>query len=254
MILRNSTFNKTLTTISSVRIFFILHLKTSRQFVFRFEKDFCSWFPNLISLSVNLSLIGPVTQAYIMIYEALTCLADELNDYFKSKHKINEDKVVLSALVNQDGTIAIQGENKIVLTMINMEKETARSMGQKSMSALQGEPPLNLNIYLLFSAYFTGNNYPEALRFLSFILAYFNNKSVFTTSNTPALHSRIEKLTFEIVDLNPDALSNMWSTIGAKYLPSVLYKVRMLTFDQNVIREFRPRISNVSDNDTNKAV
>lgn len=190
-----------------------------------------------------------------MIYEALTCVADELNDYFKSKHKINEDKVVLSALVNQDGTIAIQGENKIVLTMINLEKETARAGSQKSLGSLnQGDLPLNVNLYVLFSSYFTGNNYPEALRFLSFILSYFNNKNSFTSSNTPALHPRIEKLTFEIVDLNPDTLSNMWSTLGAKYLPSVVYKIRMLTFDQNVMREFRPLISSMSDNDTNKSI
>lgn len=190
-----------------------------------------------------------------MIYEALTCLTDDLNDYFKSKHKINEDKVVLSSLVNQDGSIAIQGENKIVLTMINIEKETARNVAQKGLASIQQtDPPLNINLYLLFSAYFTGNNYPEALRFLSFILAYFNNKNSFTSSNTPALHPRIEKLTFEIVDLNPDALSNMWSTLGAKYLPSALYKMRMLTFDNNVIREFRPSISAVSDNNLSKAI
>ena len=38
----------------------------------------------------------------------------------------------------------------------------------------------------------------------------------------------------------------MWSTLGAKYMPSVLYKVRMLSIDESVISEFRPIISNVT--------
>ena len=183
-----------------------------------------------------------------MIYEALSCLVDEINDYFRSRLKINEEKIVLSGLVNQDGTIAIQGENKIVVTLINIEKETSKTIAQKSLGGFNSSsPPLNVNVYILFSAYFSGNNYPEALRFLSFIMAYFQNKSVFNKSNTPALDSRIEKLIFDMEDLNPDILSNMWSTLGAKYMPSVLYKMRMLSFDESVIREFRPAISKMAD-------
>lgn len=183
-----------------------------------------------------------------MIYEALSCLVDEINDYFRSRLKINEEKIVLSGLVNQDGTIAIQGENKIVVTLINIEKETSKTVSQKSLGGFSSSsPPLNVNVYILFSAYFSGNNYPEALRFLSFIIAYFQNKGVFNKSNTPALDNRIEKLIFDMEDLNPDTLSNMWSTLGAKYMPSVLYKMRMLTFDESVIREFRPAISKVAD-------
>ncbi|MGV2481909.1 UNVERIFIED_CONTAM: DUF4255 domain-containing protein, partial [Salmonella enterica subsp. enterica serovar Weltevreden] len=42
-------------------------------------------------------------------------------------------------------------------------------------------------------------------------------------------------------------LSNLWSSLGAKYMPSVVYKMRMLTFDDTFVREFRPGISGVSD-------
>ena len=183
-----------------------------------------------------------------MIYESLSCVTDEINEYFRSKLKIYEQKIVLSALVNQDGTIAIQGENKIVVTLVNIEKETSKSMAQKgAMTLTNSSPVLNMNLYVLFSAYFSNNNYTEALRFLSFIIGYFQVKSVFNRANTPLLDDKIDKLTFEIVDLSTDAVSNMWSALGAKYMPSVLYKVRMLTFNEAVVREFRPLISNVSD-------
>jgi len=185
-----------------------------------------------------------------MIYEALSCLTDEINEYFRIKLKINEEKIVLSSLVNQDGTIAIQGENKIVVTLVNIEKETATSTPQKGILPFTSAPPLNLNAYVLFSCYFSGNNYPEALRFLSFIIGYFQQKNVFTHSNTPLLSPKIDKLIFEMTDVNPDTLSNMWSTLGAKYMPSVLYKMRTLCFDDSIIREFRPAISKIKeDND-----
>lgn len=192
-----------------------------------------------------------------MIYEALSCLTGEIDEYFRSKLKINEEKIVLSGIVNQDGTIAVQGENKIIVTLVNTEKETVSGgTGQKfSGNVFSGSaPPLHLNLYVLFSAYFANNNYPEALRFLSFIIAYFQQKSVFNKSNTPGLDNKIEKLIFEMIDLNPDTMSNMWSTLGAKYMPSVMYKVRMLTFDESVIREFRPAISGIAGDNIPKSI
>ncbi|MBS1635991.1 MAG: DUF4255 domain-containing protein [Bacteroidetes bacterium] len=183
-----------------------------------------------------------------MIYESLSCVTDEINEYFRGKLKIYEQKIVLSGLVNQDGTIAIQGENKIVVTLVNLEKETAKNLSQKgAMTMINSTPVLNINLYVLFSAYFTNSNYAEALRFLSFIIGYFQVKNVFNRANTPTLDDRIDKLTFEIVDMSTDAVSNMWSSLGAKYMPSVLYKVRMLTFDEAVVREFRPLITSASD-------
>jgi len=184
-----------------------------------------------------------------MIYESLYCLTEEMNEYFRNKLKLNEDKVVLSGLVNQDGSIAIQGENKVIVTLVNIEKEITQKVNGKSFSSSMNNqsPPVQLNVFVLFSAYFSSGNYPEALRFLSFIIAYFQGKSVFTQSNTGGLDPKIEKLTFEIVDLNPDALSNMWSTLGSKYMPSVLYKMRMLSIDESVVREYRPAISKMTN-------
>lgn len=190
-----------------------------------------------------------------MIYEALSCLTDEINEYFRNKLRINEDKAILSGIVNQDGTIAIQGENKIVITLINIEKEitgksntggiTGGSIANKSAS-------MNINLYILFSAYFGSNNYPEALRFLSFIMAYFQYKNVFTPANTPRLDDGIDKLVFEIASITPEQLNNLWGSMGAKYMPSVIYKMRMLTFDESIIKEFRPVVSGVNSNNSVK--
>ncbi|MES2373019.1 MAG: DUF4255 domain-containing protein [Bacteroidota bacterium] len=183
-----------------------------------------------------------------MIYEALTCITEEINEYFRSKLKINEEKIVLSSLINQDGTIAIQGENKVIVTLINIEKEPAGKThtGNGSRTFSNTSPPLSINVYVLFSAYFSSTNYPESLRFLSFVISFLQDKNVFSQSNTPRLDESIEKLTFEMESVGSEKLNNIWSTLGAKYMPSVLYKVRMLTFDSLNVREYRPLISGTS--------
>ncbi len=183
-----------------------------------------------------------------MIYEALSCIVTEINAHLKSTLNLTEDLVLLSSLVNQDGSIAIQGENKLVLTLINIEKETATSTFQRYSNLPQSSArPLHINIYFLCSAYFSSNNYPEALRFISFIIGYFQQKSVFDNSNTPTLDNRIDKLTVELTEISLDKLSNIWAVLGTKYMPSVLYKLRMLVFDESIVKEFRPNISAVTN-------
>jgi hypothetical protein len=52
-----------------------------------------------------------------------------------------------------------------------------------------------------------------------------------------------------MASISPEQLNNIWGCLGAKYMPSVVYKVRMLTYNNNTIREIRPVVSGVeSDN------
>ena len=184
-----------------------------------------------------------------MIYEALTCITEEINEFFRSKLRINEEKIALSAIVNQDGSVAIQGENKVLVTLVNIEKEpTVKGNGSNGSRTLSNtSTPVSINLYVLFSCYFSNANYPEALRFLSFVIAFLQDKSVFSQSNTPRLDDSIEKLTFELESIGSEKLNNIWTTLGAKYMPSVVYKVRMLTYDSLSVREYRPLVSGLAN-------
>ena len=176
-----------------------------------------------------------------MIQEALSCLTDEINLFFRSKLKINEDKAVLSGILGADGTMAIREENKIIITLVNVERE--KTIGNNAVP--NTSLPLNINLYVLFSAYFSAANYPEALRFLSFVMGYLQQKNVFNRSNTPQLNSDIVKLVFEMENLSTERMNNVWATIGAKYMPSVMYKMRMLTIDGSIVREYRPAVDGI---------
>ena len=184
-----------------------------------------------------------------MIFEAVNFIAEEMNEFLRNKLKVKEDKVIISSIVDQNGAIAIQGENKIIITLTNIEKEISiKSGGNISVGQSFSKAPLvNINLYLLFSAYFNSNNYAEALRFISFVIAYFQSHNVFTRSGSSGLDQKIDKLIMEMANVSTEQLNNIWGTIGAKYMPSVLYKMRMLTFDDSIISEIRPVISGLDN-------
>lgn len=169
-----------------------------------------------------------------MIHDAMSAIAGELNRFLQSKHNITEEKVVLSNLVNLDGTVAVQEPDKIVMTLANMEMDKTQSNigGYKQTprgNFSKNKPPINMNITVVFAAYFTSENYLEGLKFIASVIAFFQSRSgSFTPQNTPAINGLVERLQSELITLDSRELSNFWGIMGSKYLPSVIYKIRTL--------------------------
>jgi hypothetical protein len=87
-------------------------------------------------------------------------------------------------------------------------------------------PPLKLNLVVLFAGRF--QQYDQALRTMSHILAFFQARPLFTPSDSPALPVDVERLALDLVSYGPEQLNQMWACLGAKHLPSVVYRVRMV--------------------------
>lgn len=175
-----------------------------------------------------------------MIHDAVAAIAGEINRFLQSKHNITEEKVVLSNLINIDGSIAIQEPDKIVMTLTNIEMDKSQSnVGGYKQTATGNftkvKPPVNINITILFTAYFTSENYLEGLKFISSVVAFFQSRSgTFTPQNTPALNDIVERLQAELISLETRDLSNFWGIMGSKYLPSVIYKIKTLPIQHDL--------------------
>ena len=183
-----------------------------------------------------------------MIDAAISHIAGQLNQYLKRSFDLNEDIVVISNILEQDGTVASNVDNKLVMFLINVEKDTVPFRSQnKNTTGLDRSvvsyPPIYLNLYLMVAGHFNGNNYPEALKFLSNTISFFQRRPVMDHENTPDLDRRIEKLILDIENLNIKDLSTLWSAITGKYLPSVIYKVRMVAFDSGDVRFRAPGVA-----------
>ncbi len=188
-----------------------------------------------------------------MIDAAISQIAGQLNQYLKRTFDLNENIVVISNILEQDGTVASNVDNKLVMFLINVEKDTTPFRSQSSDTtgldrSVISYPPIYLNLYVMVAGHFNGNNYPEALKFLSNTISFFQRHPVFDHNNTPELDSRIDKLVLDIENLNIKDLSTLWSAITGKYLPSIIYKVRMVAFDSEDVRFRTPLIEEIHSN------
>ena len=66
-------------------------------------------------------------------------------------------------------------------------------------SIQQVDPPIHLNLYVLFVARF--KDYLQSLRYLSLVLRFFQKHRVLDHESAPTLSDRIEKLTMELLTL-----------------------------------------------------
>jgi hypothetical protein len=185
-----------------------------------------------------------------MIDNALKVIANEVNRYVVRKLDPDQDPSSMKRVATgnvakaQDADASGSRSDAIaapgILTLVNLEEErNARNPGNyvKLNNKIEyRSPKLLLNLYCLFSI--NHSSYDTALQYLSLILQFFQHKSVITQKNTPAdnglvLDPKIEKLIFEMVSMNSEQVNHLWATLGGKYLPSVLYKVRMLTIEDD---------------------
>lgn len=120
------------------------------------------------------------------------------------------------------------------LTLVNVEENRVtrshESAVRSGTSVTYKNPEIYLNLYLLFSV---NLGYTEALKRLSLIIQFFQHQNVFTPLSHPALaDTSIEKLMVDLHSLSFEQLNHLWSILGGKYLPSVMYKVRQITIDE----------------------
>lgn len=167
-----------------------------------------------------------------MIDHATTFLRDQLNQYLKLKANILEDKV---GFIKGDNSEAVNfEENSVTLMLVNLEEERILRPADRYEVTVSnglrigGSPEIRLNLFVLFVARF--NDYTQSMKLLSLIMQYFQSHFVFDHENSPNLSPDIEKLIVELNTLSFNEQNEIWNALRRTYLPSALYKVRMIVF------------------------
>lgn len=183
-----------------------------------------------------------------MIKAALDILKTQLDTYLKSVLGPNS-YVEVSNLVTPSGE-PVSFSDKIVITLFSIDEErTLKSQGfTKSINGTTQivNPDLKLNLFILVSANFS--EYEVGLGALSNAITFFQGKSVFNHQNTPELDAAIDVLYLDFINHSEDEQYDVWNKIGAKYQPSVIYRVRMLTIQANFALENRVDIETMKVN------
>lgn len=168
--------------------------------------------------------------------QAISFLSETLNRHLKNQFGLDEDRVRIGRLINQDGTIPAENNNKLVFSFVNLTQETIKAfssnqMGFTSRGYQKNQTPLYLNLEILVAAMFDDEN--ESLKFLSGAVEFFHENAFLEKSAQPGMPENVDKITLEIVNLSLQDADAMWSAIGAKAMPSVLYKVRVISINSS---------------------
>ena len=171
-----------------------------------------------------------------MIHVVLSSVVATLNEFIRNELNLQEDVVILTNAVDLSGNLNSQIDNKLCVFLQNLDEERViRNGGYQSYAG--SNPPKHFNLHVMFVANFPDPNYLEALRYISLVLEFFQGTQVFDKFNLPTLSTNVEKLSFEFVNFTFDELNSVWSILGLKYMPSASYKIKLLSFTNNLIRE-----------------
>lgn len=172
-----------------------------------------------------------------MIYGALWYVAQELDRFLMRKFQTPDSKVTIGPLLDESGKVPEDNQNKVLVTLVNLEQESAMKYNTPpKIGEINAKlnVPFNFNLGVLFTSVF--NNYDEALKFLSAVIYFFQNKNVFDHHNSPGLDPSISRLIFEITKLDYQEMQSLWAIMGTTYRPSILFKIRMLSQSSDEIK------------------
>ena len=182
-----------------------------------------------------------------MIEKVLLFIRNQLNNYLNLRTG-SDDKLELGPLTDNEGKIIVKN---VGLTLVNVEEEKLIKNQQPFFKETpQGtiakvNPKIMVNLYLLFTTNFGDDelSYRESLKFISYIMSFFQTNQVFTPKHFPELDSNVEKLVAELYTLPFEQLNYLWGAIGSKYLTSVMYKMRMLAIHEDEIKMDAPPVT-----------
>jgi hypothetical protein len=133
----------------------------------------------------------------------------------------------LQALRHDNGT------RGVYISLVNLEEEgtmkNTRHYIKQDNEVRYRQPSVFLNLYLLFTFYHT--DYEKNLLQLSRTVEFFQSRPTFPNQHLVpgnAFPESVEKLVFDLYNLNLEQLNHLWGVLGSTYLPSVLYKVRLV--------------------------
>ncbi|MCB0535489.1 MAG: DUF4255 domain-containing protein [Saprospiraceae bacterium] len=140
-------------------------------------------------------------------------------------------------------------EDRVVVTLVNIAEEGSlknnTSMRVVNQQAIQYNPVVHVNLYLLFTANF--DIYDTAVNHLFRVLEFFQGRKIFKFKNAPLAggltgdEQQIEEieLTMDLHTLSFEQLNDLWGSLGGKQMPFVLYRARLVPvqMEKPILRE-----------------
>jgi Pvc16 N-terminal domain len=182
-----------------------------------------------------------------MIDKTLDFVLGELNAELGRRFPIDGAHAILSPVVRQDGTPPEETVNRIVVTLVNIERgavtaQAAPRSRARPADRLRVKPTLYVNLLLLISMNFDAN-YADSLKLLSAVMSFFQARPVLTPQSSPDLPPSLERLSVEWVGMDLQSISDLWASLGSPYRPSVVYRIGTLPLQEESLPDQMPAVT-----------
>ncbi|PHN06370.1 hypothetical protein CRP01_12435 [Flavilitoribacter nigricans DSM 23189 = NBRC 102662] len=177
----------------------------------------------------------------LMIHATLSLLREELDAFIKSlDDNTTDDQVILGNISQLDTEDGDKLHGNVVLTLVNVEEESAlknRKLPryQEGDKILYENPPVNLNLYLLFTACWP-TNYDNAIKRLGHVVSFFQHRNQFTLKDATHFADGVDpddeelsnlRLVLDLYTMTFEQINHLWGSLGGKQAPFVMYKARL---------------------------
>lgn len=171
-------------------------------------------------------------------------------------------------------------KSPIIISIVNIEEDKTlknqsfylKETNDNNTISRFKNPTQHLILSILFSSYIDDPSmYLNGIEKLNLIINYFQQNSTFYIkvddseliyyldfmSKTETEKLNYSKITFEITSLTMEQLNQMWSYLGSKYMPSLLFKMRLYpvqvdtVIQEEVIKEVKIKLW---ENDKNNSI
>ncbi|MBQ8069465.1 MAG: DUF4255 domain-containing protein [Bacteroidales bacterium] len=153
--------------------------------------------------------------------------------------------IVLNSVKKDKGT----EEEDIVITLLRIEQETSRKpqntyytevWENDKKRVLPTSPDLDINLEVLISSH--ASNYESSLIQISDVVSLLNSVK---TATKPSKMDKdafelLRSLSVSIMNMTFEQHLSMWQTLGGNLVPSVAYKIRMVTISGTPQKEPAP--------------
>lgn len=185
-----------------------------------------------------------------MLQQSLQFIQTILDQFLRTKFGLTDECVVINNVINTDGTVPRNNQNKMVVSLLNIEQETNKQFYGRTQKLSNGnfadrQPFERYNLDILFSSSF--DDYSETLKFLNATLEFFQANAIMDRGNYSTLPKGINKLDVDIEHITYHQMHSLWSAMGAKYQPSIIYKLRLISIQSNDLVSILPQVTQTAN-------
>lgn len=170
-----------------------------------------------------------------MIDKLLEEISIELNDYLRLKGSASLYKSIVGDISTHDkpseGGNESDISNSIVISLISIEEESVMKnnfpIRQEANTFVKEKSILYINVYIIFSANYS--SYDQGLKLISQVISFFQAKKKLSF----VVDEELLEAVLNLHNIGFENLNNLWTVLGGRYLPSVIYKARILRYQSS---------------------